>query len=682
MCFLTQAQALSKFKCLLITAAQCGSLLRHCGTTRSLTNTKRLHAHTITSGLLFFDHSARIRSNLIATYAVCGDATIARLLFDDLPQRKSLLWNFMIRAYSQNGLSTDALRLFVEMLSSGDNNPDNFTFPFVLKACAEMSLLNMGMSIHCRALATGFDSDTYVQNSLLAMYMNCGKTEMARLVFDRMQEQTVVSWNTMISGYLRNGLAEESLAIFDWMMDVDEKPDHATLVSVLPACAHLKDLQRGRGVHDLLEEKGLGNYIPVKNSLMDMYAKCGRLVEARLVFDEMGEKDVVSWTAMIVGYLSNGDATSVLALGHRMQLEGVKPNSVTLAALLSASASLSTLKHGKCLHGWAIRCRLESDVMVETALIDMYAKCNRMDLSFRVFLKSTKKGTVPWNALITGHVHNRLANKAIKLFKQMLMEEGVYPDCATLISLLPAYADLADLWQAKNIHCYLISSGFHPSVETATGLIDIYSKCGSLDSAHELFDKIPEKVKDTVAWSAIIAGYGMHGYGGVAVSLFYQMVQSGVKPNEVTFTSVLHACSHAGMVDEGLRLFKCIIDDHQMRPPTDHYTCIVDLLGRAGRLEEAYELITMMPFEPNHAVWGALLGACVIHEDAKLGEVAAKQLFELEPDNTGNYVLMAKIYAAVGRWKDAENMRSMMSAMGLRKTPAHSLIEIRNAVNT
>ncbi|KAJ4973357.1 hypothetical protein NE237_006531 [Protea cynaroides] len=675
------SQVLSKSKFLLINAAQCSFLLQHYGTTRTLSNTKKLHAYIITSGLLFFDHSARIRSNLIASYAFCGNARNARLLFDDFPQRNSWLWNAMIRAYSQNDLSARAVHLFVEMISSGHIHPDNFTFPFVLKACADLSLLNMGMSIHCRALATGFDSDTYVQNSLLAMYMNCGKTEMARRVFDQMQEETVVSWNTMINGYLRNGLAEEALAIFDWMMHVDEKPDHATLVSVLPACALLKDLQRGRRVHDLLEEKGLGNYIPVRNSLVDMYAKCGSLDEARLVFDEMSERDVVSWTAMIVGYLLNGDAISALALGHRMQLEGVRPNSVTLAALLSASASLWSLKHGKCLHGWAIRCRLEADVMVETALIDMYAKCNRMNISFRVFTKATIKRTVPWNALITGYVHNRFANKAIGVFKQMLMEEGFYPDCATLISLLPAYADLADLQQAKNIHCYLISSGFHPSVEIATSLIDIYSKCGSLDSAHELFNKIPEKVRDTIAWSAIIAGYGLHGDGGTATSLFDQMVQSGVKPNEVTFTSVLHACSHAGMVDEGLHLFRSMIDNHQMRPRTDHYTCIVDLVGRAGRLEEAYELIKMMPFEPNHAVWGALLGASVIHEDVKLGEVAAKQLFELEPDNTGNYVLLAKIYAAVGRWQDAENIRSMMNEMGLRKTPAHSLIEVRNAVN-
>jgi pentatricopeptide repeat protein len=256
--------------------------------------------------------------------------------------------------------------------------------------------------------------------------------------------------------------------------------------------------------------------------------------------------------------------------------------------------------------------------------------------------------------------------------------DAVQPNDATLNSLLLAYSILADLQQATNIHCYLVRSGFLSSIEVATGLIDIYSKCGSLESAYKVFSGIPEKGKDIVLWSVIIASYGVHGHGEIAISLFNQMIQSGVKPNEVTFTSVLHACSHAGLVDNGLNLFKFMLENHKMSPCPDHYTCLVDLLGRADRLDEAYDLIRTMPFKPNHAVWGALLGACVIHENVELGEVAAKWLFELEPENTGNYILMAKIYAAVGRWKDAENVRHMMNEIGLRKKVAHSLVEVRN----
>lgn len=585
----------------------------------------------------------------------------------------------MIRMYTHNSLPYDALQLFVDMLTSGRCRPDHFTYPFVIKACGGLSLLDLGVSVHGLTIRSGFGLDTFVQNSLVAMYMNCGEKNEARQVFDAMCERSVVSWNTLITGYFRNGCPEEAVMVFKWMMNAGVEPDCATVVSVLPACGHLKDLKLGELVNGLVDEKGLGNKMAARNALLDMYVKCGRMDEARLAFDKMDERDVVTWTTMINGYILNGDARNALEFCRLMQFEGsagARPNSVTVASILSACASLNFLSHGRCLHGWAMRQKLESDVIVETALIDMYAKCNHVDLSFRVFLKTSAKRTAPWNALLSGCIHNGLARESIELFKQMLME--VYPNDATLNSLLPAYTTLADLQQGMNIHSYLIRSGFISRIEVATGLIDIYSKCGSLDSAHKIFNGIPEKDKDIISWSVIIAGYGMHGHGETAISLFEQMILSGVKPNEVTFTSVLHACSHAGLVDKGLALFNFMIGTSKTKPRGDHYTCIVDLLGRAGRLEEAYELIKTIPFKPNQAVWGALLGACVIHENVELGEVAAKRLFKLEPENTGNYVLMAKIYSAVGRWKDAENVRHMINETGLRKTPACSLIEVRN----
>ncbi|KAK9272813.1 hypothetical protein L1049_003191 [Liquidambar formosana] len=428
----------------------------------------------------------------------------------------------MIRMYVYNGLPYDVLQLFVEMLVSGRHSPDNFTYPFVIKACGELSLLSLGVTIHGRTFMSGFDSNTFVQNSLLAMYMNCGEKEAARRVFDAMQERSVVSWNTMISGYFRNGCAEEALMVFRWMMDVGVEPDCATVVSVLPACGYLMDLDLGRVVCGLVEEKGLGNKIAVRNSLVDMYAKCSRVEEARVVFDKMDERNVVTWTTMINGYILNGDARNALMLCRLMHFEGVRPNSVTVISLLSACASLHFLSHGRCLHGWAIRGNLESDVIVETALIDMYAKCNYVDLSFRVFSKTSKKRTAPWNAILSGCIHNGLPREAIELFKEMLME-AIDPDGATLNSLLPAYAIIADLQQGTNIHGYLIKSGFLSRIDVATGLIDIYSKSGSLDSAHKIFNGIPKKAKDIVSWSTIIAGYGMHGHGKAAVSLFNQM---------------------------------------------------------------------------------------------------------------------------------------------------------------
>ncbi|KAF7130793.1 hypothetical protein RHSIM_Rhsim10G0044800 [Rhododendron simsii] len=545
-----------------------------------------------------------------------------------MPEPLLLAYNTMIRVYTLKGSSREAIQLFVEMLAAGYPRPDKFTFPFVVKACGDLKLLGLGVSVQGLAVTGGVKLETFLGNCLLAMYMNCGEKEVARRVFDAMMERSEVTWNTMISGYCRNGFAEEALKMFKEMVGAGVEPNSATLVSVLPACGHLKDLKCGMEILELVQESGLGSCLLVSNALVDMFAKCGC----------------------------------------------IRPNAVTVPSLLSTCADLGLLKQGRCLHGWVLRQKLESDVSVETALIDMYAKCSCIRGSFRVFVKTSRKRTVPWNAILSGCIHNGLAIEAIDCFKKML-SESVAPNAASLNSLLPAYASLVDLQQAMNIHGYLIRSGFVSKVEAFTALIDIYSKCGSLYFAHEIFNGIPEKDKDIFCWSAIIASYGMHGNGEVAVSLFNQMVQLGVVPNEVTFTSVLHACSHGGLVDEGLDLFNFMVGVYQMRPRSNHYTCMVDLLGRAGRLEEAYALIKTMPFEPNNAVWGALLGACVIHENVELGEMASEWLFKLEPENTGNYVLMAKLYATTGRWKDAEKTRNMLDGIGIRKNPAHSLIE-------
>ncbi|XAR51682.1 hypothetical protein NMG60_11006382 [Bertholletia excelsa] len=669
------SQAACKAKHLLgTTRAQCDALLRRCSAAKSLTNTKTLHAYILRPGLIY---SPQLLSLLAGAYVACGQPLQARKLFDEFPDRTLLIYNAMIRACTENELAYEAIKLFAEMLGWGNHCPDKYTFPYVIKACRDLCLPDLGFSVHGLAVTTGAHMDTFVCNSLLAMYMNRGEKEIARRVFDMMLEPSVVSWNTMISGYYHNGCAEESWQTFKEMVDAGVKPDTATLVSVLPACGHLKDMNRGRKVHQLLEDNGVGNSISVRNALLDMYVKCGSMTEAQSVFDKMSEKDVVTWTTMINGYILNDSERQALMLCPLMQIGGVIPNSITMSSLLSACANSYLLKYGRCLHGWALRQKLESDVSVETALIDMYAKCNCIGVSYKVFLATSRKRTLPWNAILSGLVHNGFAAEAIELFKEMLSEAAV-PDSATFNCLLPAYATLADFQQAMNIHSYLVRSGFLSKIEIVTGLIDIYCKCGSLDFAHNIFNGIPPKEKDIVCWSALLAGYGIHGNGKVAVSLFHEMVRSGVEPNEVTFTSVLHACGHCGLVDEGLGLFKLLVENHQTRPRSYHYSCIVDLLGRTGRLEEAYNLVRIMPSEPSHAAWGALLGACVIHGNVEIGELAAKWLFNFEPENTGNYVLLAKIYAAAGRWKDAENTRCMLNEIGLRKAPGHSLIEVRH----
>lgn len=653
------------------TAPQCESLLHRCATaSKSLPTTKKLHAHITTSGLI----STHFLSLLTAAYALCGHLHYACKLFDEMPKPTIIAYKAIIRMYAETGHPRRALQLFVEMHDSGRYRADEYTYPFVIRACKDLVLLELGMVIHGLTVKSGVVWNSFLGNSLLAMYMNCGDRAGARAVFDSMEEKTVVSWNTMISGSFRNGRAKEALMLFWQMVDGDGvEVDSATILSVLPACGSIKDLIQGREVHRLIIDSGIGERLAVQNALLDMYVKCGSMDEARSAFDRMVEKDVVTWTTVINGYALHADVDRALEMCRLMQCEGVSPNEVTLASLLAMCAALPDLKLGKCLHGWAIRRCVDCDVNVETALIDLYAKCDSFGLSLRVFCRTSQRRTVPWNAILSGCIHNKLGGDAISLFKRMV-QEGVKLNDATWKSLLPAYAVEADLRQVSNIHGYLMKSGFLGKPDIVTGLIDIYSKCGSLGYAHELFDGLLLRDRDIVSWSAIIAGYGKHGHGKIALSMFNKMVRSGIEPNEVTFTCVLHACGHAGLVDEGLNLFTFMQQNYQESVRMDHYTCIVDLLGRDAQLEEAYRLINAAPCGASRAVWGALLGACAIHGNVQLGEIAAERLFELEPDNTGNYVLLGNIYSAVGRFDDAERVRQMMDSVGLVKAPANSSV--------
>ncbi|KAL1189612.1 Pentatricopeptide repeat-containing protein [Cardamine amara subsp. amara] len=654
-----------------LSVKQYQSLLNQYAATQSIAKTKALHCHVITGGII----SNHILSTLSVTYALCGHITYARKLFEEMPQSSLLSYNIVIRLYVRDGLYQDAINMFIRMVSEGTQCcPDGYTYPFVAKAAGEMKSIKLGLVIHGRVLRSLFGTDKYVQNSLLAMYMNFGRIEMARKVFDVMMNRDVISWNTMISGYCRNGYMNDALMMFDWMVNESVDLDHATVVSMLPVCGHLKDLEMGRNVHKLVEEKRLGDKIEVKNALVNMYLKCGRMDEARFVFDRIEHRDVITWTCMINGYIEGRDVKNALELCRLMQFEGVRPNAVTIASVVAACGDALELNDGKCLHGWAIRQQVYSDIIVETSLISMYAKCKRIDFCFKVFSGASKNHTGPWSAIIAGCVHNELVRDALDLFRRMRLED-VEPNIATLNSLLPAYAALADFRQAMNIHCYLTKTGFMSSLDAVTGLVHVYSKCGNLESAHKIFDGI-QKSKDVVLWGALISGYGMHGDGHNALLVFMEMVKSGVTPNEIIFTSALNACSHSGLVEEGLRLFRFMLEHYKTVAQSNHYTCIVDLLGRAGRLDEAYNLITTIPFEPTSTVWGALLAACVTHENVQLGEMAANKLFELEPENTGNYVLLANIYAALGRWKDMEKLRKKMADIGLRKQPGHSTIEI------
>eukprot|EP01018_Ginkgo_biloba_P039547 Gb_03571 [translate_table: standard] len=647
------------------------SLLHSCTNVKSLAEGKQIHAHMLINGS---DQNAFLVTKLISMYAMCGSLVNARLVFDKNPKQSTLLWNAMIRAYVKNRLCEQALALYNQMQQAG-TRPDKFTFPCVLKACADVSALQQGKEIHDYIITSGYETDVFVGNGVVNMYSKCGHVKMARHVFDKMSQRNMVTWNSMISGYTQNGSWEDALKLFRKMQLENVKPNAVTITSILPALAQLASLQLGKEIHDYVIRTEFEADTLMMNSLIDMYAKCVSIESAKHVFENMPARDVGSWNTMIACYAQNGYWIEALKLFHRMEQAGVKPDSVTIVSVLPACARLGALQIGKKIHNCVIRNGLDSHVAAGNALIDMYAKCQCISFARHVFDKMSSTDVVSWNVVIAGYSHNGHYDEALNLFRQM-EQACLVPDSVTMATILPICSHLGALLQGKEIHNYIIRSGFDADVCIGNTLIDMYAKCGSLEFACHVFDKMSKR--DLVSWSAMIAGYGMHGHGEEALRLFDQMEQAGVKPDHITFIAVLSACSHAGFVDEGWLYFNRMKRLYHVIPRLDHYACMVDLLGRAGQLDEAYNLIKTMPLEPDAGVLGALLGACRIHSNIELGEWVAEQLFELEPENVGYYVLLSNIYAVGGRWDGVAKIRTRMKERGLRKWPGCSWIEVNN----
>ncbi|XP_057813358.2 pentatricopeptide repeat-containing protein At1g08070, chloroplastic isoform X2 [Cryptomeria japonica] len=462
------------------------------------------------------------------------------------------------------------------------------------------------------------------------------------------------------------------------MQQASVQPDQFTFASVLPACAKIRGLEQGMDVHQIIVENGFLSDVVAVSALVDMYAKCGSIHKARELFDKIPQRDVVSWNGMIAGYAQSGVVEKALEMFKQMQSSGVKPDSTTFSSVLLACAKMGALEQGVLVHQSIIENGSLSDVIVASALVDMYAKCGSMDSACELFEKMSQRDVIAWTAMIVGYAQNGFVEKALKTFKQMQLA-GVKPDSTTFASILPACAKIGALEQGMDIHQCIIENGFLSDTVVATALGDMYAKCGNIHKARKLFDEMPNK--NLVSWTAMIAGYAQNGFCMDAIKLFELMKNSGTYPNDVSFACVLLACSHAGLVDQGCKYFTGISNSYHIMPTTDHYVCMVDLLGRAGYLEVTLNFIIKMPIKPVVIVWTCLLDACKTHKNIGLGVFTANLLFELDPENAASYVLLANTYAEVGRWGEVQRLRSLMRDKGIKKTPGCSWIEDRKMVH-
>ncbi|XP_058114018.1 pentatricopeptide repeat-containing protein At4g30700 [Magnolia sinica] len=607
-----------------------------------------------------------------------GNVTQSHLLFSSIHRPDRFLFNVLIRSFSQNNLPSSAISLYGQLLQNPHLQPDNFTFAFAIAASSSLNSNRAGRLLHAHTIVSGYGPDRFVASTVADFYLRFSDIDNACKVFDRIPDRDTVCWNTVISGLVWNGCFVESVRVFERMVGSGAQFDSTTLAAVLPALAELQELKVGAKVHCLAMKRGMDSNDFVSTGLISMYSKCGEVSMARLLFGQIDEPDLIAWNAMISGYSCNGDVKSAMSLFKALMIDGGKANSSTVVGLIPVFSPFGHMGLSQSIHGFSIKAGIYLNSAVSTALATVYARLNDMESARQLFDEMPEKSLASWNAMISGYAQNGFTDMAISLFRRMQMGE-VRPNPITVTSILSACAQLGALSLGKWIHELIIKERIDSNVYVSTALIDMYVKCGSIGEARHLFNGMSEK--NVVSWNAMISGYGLHGQGPEALKLFAEMLNVGVVPTAVTFLSVLYACSHAGLVTNGCEIFESMTHEHGIMPGSEHYACMVDLLGRAGQLEKALEFIKTMPVEPGPGVWGALLGACMIHKNASLARIASERLFELEPENTGYYVLLSNIYSSDRNYPQAAIVRQLAQRRKLAKTPGCTLIEVGDTLH-
>ncbi|XP_031489050.1 pentatricopeptide repeat-containing protein At5g59600-like [Nymphaea colorata] len=515
---------------------------------------------------------------------------------------------------------------------------------FQLEECTRSKALRQGKQIHAQILTTRLTTDVGVLASkLVGMYACCGCVQHAELVFERIRSPSVFAWNWMILGCAFHGECRDALGWFSMMQKADVFPNKYTFPSVLKAVIGVMDVEKGKQLHCSIMTRGFECIVSVANALVDMYAKCRDLYSARRVFDEMPQRDVATWTIIVCGYAQAGLLHESGQLFDRMKREGAEPNEFTWNAMVAAHA-----ENGDC--GEAL------------------------DFFNRMKKEGVAPDVVTWNAMIVGFNRNGMGALALKLLREMV-SLGLKLNAITAASVLPACGAMGMLCSGKQLHCVIYRQGLDRNIHVGTALIDMYAKCGRLSEARKVFDQLPAK---TVAcWNAMIGCYGKHGRVEDSLMLFEQMLKAGLEPSQVTFTNLLSSCSHCGLVDEGLKVFRLMRDNCDIEINPEHYACIVDLLCRAGKLTEACELVMSMPMQVTESVMGAFLGGCRIHGRNDLAEKLVKEV--VGEMGTGKaaagFVTMSNMHAAAGKWEEVEDVRKVMKEKGIRKKPGCSWVE-------
>uniref|UniRef100_A0A2N9GV68 Uncharacterized protein n=1 Tax=Fagus sylvatica TaxID=28930 RepID=A0A2N9GV68_FAGSY len=650
-------------------------VLKACSVMEDIDLGVQIHGNAVRRG---FDNDVVTGSALVDMYAKCKKLDYSILVFREMPEKNWVSWSAVIAGCVQNDQFIKGLELFKKMQMAGVGVSQSI-YASVFRSCAGLSAFKVGTQLHGHALKANFGSDVIVGTATLDMYAKCNSMPDARKLFNSLPNRSLQSYNAIIVGYARSDQGFGALELFQLLHKSCHGFDEISLSGAFSACAVIKGLLEGIQLHGLAVKSSLMSNICVANAMLDMYGKCGALFEACCVFDEMGRRDAVSWNAIIAAHEQNENKEGTLSLFLLMLRSRMEPDDFTYGSVLKACAGQQALNCGMEIHNRIIKSGMGLDVFVASALVDMYCKCGMMEEAEKIHDRTEEPTMVSWNAIISGFSLQKQSESAQRFFSQML-ERGVNPDNFTYATVLDTCANLATIGLGKQIHTQIIKLELQSDAYIASTLVDMYSKCGIMQDSHLMFMKAPRG--DPVTWNAMICGYAYHGLGEEALTTFENMQLENLKPNHSTFVSVLRACGHIGLIEKGLRYFHAMLSDYGLDPQLEHYSCMVDILGRSGKVNEALNLIQEMPFEADDIIWRNLLGICMIHGNVEVAEKAANSILQLDPQDSSAYILLSNIYADARMWGEVSEMRKIMKYNKLRKEPGCSWIEVKDEVHT
>ncbi|KAM2544343.1 hypothetical protein TB1_016045 [Malus domestica] len=622
----------------------------------------QIHTHLLKSGV---DRYVYVSTALLDLYMKLGCVKDAQKVFDDMPDRDVVSWNALICGFSRNGYDFEALRCFVRMCREG-LCPCPTTLVSLVPSCGRQELVFIGKCVHGFGIKAGLDLDSNVKNVLTSMYAKSADLEAAELLFEEIVDKSVVSWNTMIGAYGQNGFFHEAMLVFKRMQEENVPANLVTMVSLLSANANPES------THCHALKTGHANDASVITSLICEYATRGNTESGKLLYKSLPQKNLVSLTAIISSYAEKDNIAQVLECFAHLQRLDMKLDAVSMVCILHGIKVPVEIGLGLAFHGYGIKIGLTADSLVANGLISMYSRFDKIEAAFSLFLEMQAKSLLTWNSLISGCVQVGRSSDALDLFIQMKMS-GYSPDSITISSLLSGCGQIGYLRFGEKLHNYVLRNNLEVEDFVGTALIDMYTKCGRIELAERVFKSIQEPC--LASWNSILLGYSHYGSEHRALACFLKMQEQGIKPDNITFLGVLAACTHGGFVEEGRKYFQIMREEFNIAPHLQHCACMVGLFGRVGFFQEALVFIRDMEMEPDFAVWGALLNACCIHQEVKLGEYIAKKLFLLDSKSGGFFVLMSNLYAVKGMWDDVARVREMMRGTGGDGCSGVSVIE-------